>query len=420
MGRCYTVNELTRFREARNIGAVAKVPVSRTGLRPSHALVCLLLSCAAGRMGADCVGWAGFASPVGYPSIADQALLVRDLDGDGAPDIIASGNQVDEQAGFSLLRNRGDGTFASAVFVPSVFGEKVEDAADLDGDGIPDLLVSNYWANGIATYRGRGALAFDAELPYGTATHGGPSFVADYDHDGIPDVVSLSFGSGNPVRVHLFRGNGDGTLGAKTTFDTSLANGASLSSRTIHGVLELLVSERSGHLGLLRYENGALSVSRLAAGPGFDLSSTFADVNGDGIADIVDTQGPDTPVSVEPIFVTLANADGTFRERRQLAQPRKVSLAVAVRAADFDRDGHVDLVVSDFQKTALYFFRGDGAGNFDAGVAIDAGGPVNVFAIADVNGDGRPDLVTANEDHTVSVIVNRGSCATPRRRVARH
>src|SRR6476469_9225012 len=103
MGRCYTVNELTRSREARNIGAVARVPVSRTGLRTSHALVCLLLFCSAGRIGADCVGWAGFAAPVRYPSPADQALLVRDLDGDGAPDIIASGNQVDEQAAFALL-----------------------------------------------------------------------------------------------------------------------------------------------------------------------------------------------------------------------------------------------------------------------------------------------------------------------------
>ena len=47
---------------------------------------------------------------------------------------------------------------------------------------------------------------------HGTATHGGPSRFADYDGDGIPDVVSLSFGSGNPVRVHLFRGLGGGSL----------------------------------------------------------------------------------------------------------------------------------------------------------------------------------------------------------------
>ena len=59
--------------------------------------------------------------------------------------------------------------------------------------------------------------------------------------------------------------------------------------RTINGVLEILVSEHLGHLGLLRYADGDLSVSTIAAGPGIDLSSTFADINGDGIADLGDT-----------------------------------------------------------------------------------------------------------------------------------
>ncbi|MGZ7039779.1 MAG: FG-GAP repeat domain-containing protein, partial [Thermoanaerobaculia bacterium] len=379
-------------------------------MRPSRVLFCLLSFCAAGRMGAECVGWAGFEPPVRYTSSAVQAVLVRDLNRDGAPEIIASGNHVDEQAAFSLFRNRGDGTFAAESLVPGGFGEELEDVADLDGDGMPDLLVSNYWANGIATYRGNGALGFDAESPYGTATHGGPSFIVDYDRDGVPDVVSLSFGSGNPVRVHLFPGKGGGTLGSKTTFETSLANGASLSSRTIHGVLELLVNERSHNLGLLRYENGAISVSRIAAGPGFDLSSTFADLNGDGVADIVDTEIEDTPIgddAREPVFVTLANADGTFGERRQLVQSRKLAIPFEVRVADLDGDGHADLVVGDFQKPALYLYRGDGAGYFAEGVPIDAGGPVNTFAIGDVNGDGHPDVVTANADHNVSVVTNR-------------
>jgi hypothetical protein len=391
-------------------------------LRSLRALVCLLSLCAASRIDADCVGWAGFAAPARYASSAVQAVLVRDLDGDGAAEIIASGNQVDEQPAFSIFRNRGDGTFAPQALLQSAFGEELQDVADLDGDGIPDLLVSNYWANGIGTYRGRGALAFDSELPYGTATHGGPSFVVDYDHDGIPDVVSLSFGSGNPVRVHLFRGNGDGTLGSKTMFETSLANGASLSSRTVHGVLQLLVNEHSGNLGLLRYENGAISVSRLAAGPGFDLSSTFADVNGDGVADIVDGVLSDGPMGDdgEPIFVTLSNADGTFRQRTQLAGRRKVELPAGVQVADLDGDGRADLLVLDFRRPVLYFYRGDGAGNFDDGIPIDVGGPVNAFAIGDLNGDGHPDLVTVNDDHTMSVVINRGPCPVTRRRAARH
>jgi hypothetical protein len=251
---------------------------------------------------AECTGWAGVQSPVRYASSADRIVLVRDLDGDGVPEIIASGNHVDELPAFSLLPNRGDGTFAAERLIASGFGETLQDIGDLNHDHVPDLLVSNYWANGIVIYRGNGALQFDGGTPYGTATHGGPSLITDYDHDGTPDVISFSFGSGNPVRLHLFHGLGDTTLAPKTTFETGLANADWPSIRTIHGVLEILASERSGNLGLVRYVNGVVSVSRIAAGPAFDLSSAFADVNGDGIADIVDTGTEES--ANEPIFIT--------------------------------------------------------------------------------------------------------------------
>ncbi|HXA18867.1 MAG TPA: VCBS repeat-containing protein [Thermoanaerobaculia bacterium] len=379
------------------------------------ALVCSFITAEA--LVADCIGWAGVQAPVRYASSADKIVLVRDLDGDGAPEIIVSGNHIDELGAFSLLPNRGDGTFAAERLVASGLGEELQDVGDLNRDHVPDLLVSNYWAPGIVVYLATGPLQFDRGTPYGTATHGGPSLIADFDHDGTPDVISLSFGSGNPVRMHLFRGLGDGVLGPKTTFETGLANGNWPSLRTINGVMEILVSERSGNLGVLRYVNGDLSVSRLTAGPGFDLSSTFADVNGDGIADVVDTN--DNGSMFEPIFVTLGNADGTFRERRQLAYPRKLGFPALMRVRDLDGDGRADLVVSDFQSTTLYYYRGDGAGGFGEGVAIDAGGPVNAFDIADVNGDGYLDIVTANNDQTVSVILNRGPCRPPRRHAAK-
>ncbi len=368
-------------------------------------------------LAADCVGWAGAQAPVRYASSADKIVLVRDLDGDGRPEILVSGNHIDNLGEFSLLANRGDGTFAVERPVVSGFGEELQDVGDLNHDHVPDLLVSNYFGNGIVVYLSKGPLQFDAGTRYGTATHGGPSLIADFDHDGNPDVISLSFGSGNPVRMHLFRGLGDGALGPKTTFETGLANGNWPSARTINRALEILVSERSGNLGLIHYLNGDVSVSRLTAGPGFDLGSVFADVNGDGIADVIDTN--DTGSALEPIFVTLGNADGTFRERKQIAHSRKVSFPTQVRVTDIDGDGRADLVVGDFQSASLYYYRGDGAGGFDEGVAIDAGGPVNTFDLGDVNGDGYVDLVTANDDHTVSVIVNRGPCRTPRRRAAK-
>ena len=359
----------------------------------------------------------GFQAPVRYASAAVQAVIVRDLNADGSPDIIASGNQVDELGAFSLFVNRGDGTFEPERTIMSGFGQKIEDVADFNGDGIPDLLASDYWSNGIATYLGGPALQFDGGTHHGTATHGGPSFAIDYDGDGRTDIVSFSFGSGNPVRLHLFHGNGDGTFAPKVTFDTALANAAAPSTRVIGGALEFLVNERSQRMGILRYANGNLSVSTISGGPGFNLTSTFADVNGDGVADIIDTtdDGADWH---DPIFITLGNADGTFGERRRLTTERRMTLPVVVRAADLDGDRRVDFVAADFRASSVYWWRGDGNGNFAEERRIDTGGPVDTFVVADVNGDGRPDLISGNDDRTISVIINAGPCV-PRRRAAR-
>jgi hypothetical protein len=148
-------------------------------------------------------------------------------------------------------------------------------------------------------------------------------------------------------------------------------------------------------------------------------------VNRDGIADIVVTtdggsEGANNPY--EWISVRMARADGTFGERRQLTRVRRMTLPTELVSGDFDGDGVVDLVASDFRATTLYFFRGLGTGDFEAGLPIVAGGPVNDLVARDLNEDGRLDLVTANGDRTVSVIMNGGEtpCPAPRRRTVRH
>lgn len=372
---------------------------------------------------ATCIGAVRFAEPDKYPMTADRVVLARDLDRDGAPDIITSGNNVDELGALSILRNKGNGKFDDEQILPIGFGETLEDIGDLNGDGMSDLLLSDYWSNGIVTYRGAGTLVVSAGVRLVTATHGGPSRIVDYDNDGIADIVSLSFGSGNPVRVHVFRGKSDGTLAPKTSYDTNLANGATLSTRKIGSSLELLVSEHSGSLGLIRVGAEGVAVSRIAIGPGMDLSSAFADVNGDGVADIVATTDHELGASGtspgEAIFVALGKADGTFGSPTRVSPIRHVAFPVAIRAADLDGDGNVDLIIRDFGATAVVYFRGDGRGGFAEGVAIDAGAVVNDVTVADVNGDGRPDVVTANDDHTISVVINGGACVPLRRHAAR-
>ena len=361
-----------------------------------------------------CSGTVNFQAPVRYEASAVRALVLRDLDGDGALDIITSGDQIDEADAFSLLAGRGDGTFAAQRLVPSVFGEEVRDAGDLDGDGIPDLAVSNYWANGIATYRGKGSFAFDTGIAHGTATHGGPTFIFDMNGDGKPDLVSFSFGSANPVRVHLF----EAPIGTKKTFDTSFAVADSPSTRVFNGGFEVLADERDGFLGLFRIADGNVTATRIKTpGTGFDFGSVFADLNGDGIADIV-VALDEAADPRELLFTALGKPDGTFGEFRQVLRPRHLSLGVTLRSGDLDGDGHTDVIVREFGSTSVFFYRGDGAGSFAEGVAVDAGGVANDLAIADVNRDGRADIIALENDHRVAVILNGGPCVPARRHAA--
>src|SRR4051794_23474244 len=117
-----------------------------------------------------------FRPPVTYSSSAKTALLVRDIDGDGAPEIVVSGNQVEQRGAFSLFANRGNGTFDTERLIAAGAGQRIEDAADFNGDGILDLLASDYLSNGIAVYL---SPQFESSRAYGTATHGGPSLTPD-------------------------------------------------------------------------------------------------------------------------------------------------------------------------------------------------------------------------------------------------
>lgn len=258
-----------------------------------------------------------FQAPARYSVSAGEALLLADLNGDGMPEILTSGNSVAQHSAFSLLQNYGNGTFAPEQLIATEPGEKVEDF-----DGF--LVASNYWRNGIV---------IDGVF-HETATHGGPTRIADYDRDGIDDVVSFSFGSANPVRVHLFRGRGDGTFEAKKTFETRLDVAASPSMRMHDGAIEFVAGDRSGRLNLFRITAGGVSTSTLAAGPEFDLAAIFADVNGDGVADIVDAN------ESGGVFVTLASPQGDFSSacgsgvsasssRRNCTPPTSISTGVS-------------------------------------------------------------------------------------------
>jgi hypothetical protein len=133
-----------------------------------------------------------------------------------------------------------------------------------------------------------------------------------------------------------------------------------------------------------------------------------ADVNGDGIPDLVTANSSGT------VSVLLGTGDGSFRTHQDYSTGGSPSALVV---ADVNGDGIPDVVTAD-PNNAVRVLLGNGDGSFQTHRDYATGAGPFSLAVADVNGDGSPDLVTANYyNSTLSILFNRGDgSANPRTR----
>jgi len=213
--------------------------------------------------------------------------------------------------------------------------------------------------------------------------------VADFNEDGIPDVATVHsvFDIDNPSprdELHVEYGDGNGSFRTNQVFKTG------------SGPIALISGDfnNDGHVDLISANTPIIGVSGpstlsvfLGDGKGnfsrTDIALTFfpygliaADFNKDGNLDLAVEGSNQT-------FVFLGNGDGTFRAGVTL------NLAGNMSVGDFNEDGNVDLV-TNAGGASIYFGKGDGT--FSAPQSLSAGTPQNVIA-ADLDGDGHLDLV---------------------------
>jgi hypothetical protein len=390
-------------------------------------------------------GGGRFEPKVEYPIAAGLGLAVADVNLDGKPDILVAIGTV------SVLLGNGDGTFQPKVdVVPAIDAARVA-IADLDGDHAPDLVISptlNSDSGHVSVVLGHGDGTFGAVVDYPTGRLAQEAVIADLNHDGRPDLVVMS----THDLSHVLLNRGDGSFGAATELElVPPVGGFTVADLNRDGALDVIATQQTfpGSLGIqLGNGDGTFRPRMDFEGAGTAGAVTVADVNGDGFPDflensrgvqvvfgdatglpqslpalevdtgqdpismvVVDVSGDGTPDLLAPnsetaqISVQLGHGDGSFGEK-----PRP-DLGNFFFLADFNGDGKLDAVGLDVPSdVALQLGNGDGT--FQAPTDIPVAAIPKFEMPADVDHDGKLDIVTVHDDSsggaTISVLRGNG------------
>ncbi len=288
-----------------------------------------------------------------------HAVMADDLNGDGHPDLIVAVAGADSVA---VYDGRGDGTFAAPRYFSVGTKPKFVATGDFNHDGHRDLVVADQDSNTISVLLGNGDGTFRPRTAYPSCNGDHELVVADFNHDGNEDVAVACHTA--PFATSVFFGNGDGTFKPRIDLHPGAAPGA----------------------------------------------VTVGDFNGDGIPDLAFANHADDTVAV-----FLSNGDGSFKEPLIFKTGHSPH---SIRAGDLNGDGILDLVTVNDGGRSVTIFEGKGDGQFERRIDLPATWLPKSVAIADLNGDGKPDLVITNtnypdcctyEGSLVSVFMNEGN-----------
>lgn len=304
-----------------------------------------------------------------------------DFDGDGTLDVLVTA-WYDDKA--QVLFGKGDGSFREGPRQTLSHYLSTLAADDLDGDGKMDLIVTKVWLLGInngedqsvRVLRGNGDGTFGPPTIYNSSA-GRTIVVADINGDGKRDIAV----GNDDGTITLLTGVGNGTFLPPAQYGAGQsATSAASADFDRDGRADLIVGTGDGVRPMMSRNNGLVAGAAIALPQGSRTEVVAGDWNGDG--------NPDFAVSLNgfgnPVIPFLGDGKGGFLRGVDVTTPTSGPLA----AADLGGDGRVDLLVGS---QAVH--SGDGAGHFGPARALPSGQFPVAVAAADVDEDGLPDIV---------------------------
>jgi hypothetical protein len=337
-----------------------------------------------------------------YPLLGNTHIAA-DLNGDGKPDLAGAGANA-----VSVMLGNGDGTFRAKTDFPIGVQTQAVAAGDFNSDGKVDLVVTlNSPQLSLALLTGTGTGTFNSPTFFAnTSGFDSPAIVAtDLNGDGRLDLVVMHtiacFTA--PCRVArsitILLGNGNGTFQTPSEIDVGTGpTSMAVVDLNRDGIKDVAIGGGNTELSILLGVGNGTFVRQpvVTLVPGGDLFSAcndigLGDLNRDGILDLVVPLG-----NGEGNAVLIGNGNGTFQVTSRI-QIDETSAPLHVAVADYNRDGFLDIArtMGDGTNGLLQILRGNGDGTFQAPnrylVPPPSRGGIMILA-GDWNADAKPDI----------------------------
>lgn len=371
---------------------------------------------------------ASFASAFERTVNTANAVEVCDFDVDGKVDIISDNN-----SSLAILRNVGttgtiDATTFAATTTLGTSGGLMR-KGDFDADGKPDLVITTNMTRNISNVALPNPIAFDIYLGRDQNNPGATDFAnfRDMNNDGKIDVtftgnaVPALYVQGNQARADGFTtsGNATSTFLQNVNFSRGSTGGSvAVADFDGDGFNDAVTcNPTTNNLSLFRNQQLTLPMSSALFNAGVTITAgntpsriAAADFDLDGKPDLVVTNNVNSTAATISVFRNTSTV-GTMSFARQDFQAALAPVDVAV--ADMDGDGKVDIVVSNQNSNSFSIFRNLSTtgvldvNSFAAKVDYTVASAPRALAVGDVDGDLRPDvIITRNTPLAVVVYKN--------------